>query len=423
MPAKHKTIEELRKFAGKCPRCSLCKFPPLNVVESKRHSSICPSYDEYKFHSHSGGGRIIMAMSLQEGRCEVDDEMRDIVFQCTLCGGCDMACKFSSDIEILEMLYALRAESFQRKGPLPKHKEILDRIDKTGHPIFAEGAKGDWLKDAGLSPSAGKELLLYVGCRYALIPERRKTLLNLVSLLKKAGYDFSVIGDGEPCCGRMALDIGDQDRFSRMANATIDAIKKSGAKKVVCADAECLSTLRGHFPKVGELGVEVVHPVELLADAVKKKKLKFTKSLDRRVAYHDPCNLGRLSETYKHWDGQIKKVMGQMVIYDPPRPVNRGTNGCYAPPRQLLDAIPGMKRVEFERKREYSYCCGGAGVAYPAFPEFSDNTALNRMNEAKAVGADVVVTACPNCVSNLSSAAAATGVKVIDLYDALAQAV
>jgi len=423
MPAKHKEIKDLRVFTGKCPRCSLCKFPPLTVVESRRFSSICPSYQEYKFHSHSGGGRIVMAMSLDEGRCEVSDEMRDIIFQCTLCGGCDMACKFSSDIEILDTLYALRAESYRRRGPLPGHKDILDRIDKAGHPIFADGSKGDWLKEAGLAAAAYGDFLLYVGCRYALLPQRRKTLLNVASLLKSAGYSFGLLGDGEPCCGRMALDIGDRDRFDRMASDTIAAIVKSGAKKIVCVDAECYSTLRAHFPKVNDMGVKVLHVVEVLAEAAKKKKLKLTRPFSKRIAYHDPCNLGRLSETYKHWDGQIKKEMGQLIVYDPPRPINRGTGGCYEPPRMLLDAIPGIRRVEFERRREYSFCCGGAGVAYAAFPEFSDNTAFERLAEAKAVGADVVVTACPNCVSNLSVASGKTGVQVMDIYDLLAQSI
>lgn len=417
--ARHKSISELKKFTGKCPRCSLCKFPPLSAVENQRYSTICPSYYEYKFHSHSGGGRIVMAMSLDEGRCEVTDEMRDAIFQCTLCGGCDMACKFSSDIEILDTLYALRGESFRRRGPLDAHQKVLDRIDQVGHPIFEEGKKGDWIRDAGLQQSVKSDLLLYVGCRYALIPARRKSLLSLAALLKRAGYEFSVLGDEEPCCGRMALDIGDQERFNRMAEETIRAIKKTGAKKVVCADAECYSTLRAHFPKAAEAGFEVLHPVELLARAVKKRKLKFTRPFKGRAAYHDPCNLGRLSEKYVGWDGEIKKVMGQLVIYDPPRPVNRGTNGCYDPPRRLLDAVPGLERVEFFRRREYSFCCGGAGVAYPAFPDFSDNTARERMSEARDVGAEVVVTACPNCVSNLESGSEKTGVRVMDIYDLL----
>ena len=110
----HKSIEDLRPINSKCVRCSLCKFPPLVTVESAQFSSACPSYHEYKIHSHSGGGRVVMALSLGEGRAEVSDEARDAFFQCTLCGACDIACKYSSDIEILDMLYALRAESFRR---------------------------------------------------------------------------------------------------------------------------------------------------------------------------------------------------------------------------------------------------------------------------------------------------------------------
>lgn len=417
---KHKNISDLRKFAGKCPRCSLCKFPPLTVVRSQRFSTICPSYLEYKFHSHSGGGRIIMALSLDDKRSEITDEVRNVIFQCTLCGACDMACKFSSDIEILEMLYALRYESFKARGPLEGHKAILDRIDEAGHPIFAEGSKGDWLKEAHLTPKAGADFLLYIGCRYALLPQRRETLLNLITLLNKAGYNFGLLGESEPCCGRMALDIGDRERFDRMAIKTIEAIEALGAKRVVCADAECFSTLRAHFPKVKELNFEVLHAVQVLAKAIRKKKLKFSKPLKQVVAYHDPCNLGRLSEKYVHWDGEIKKEMGQLITYHPPRPVNRGTNGVYDEPRFILDSIPGIRRAEFERRKEYAFCCGGAGVAYAEFPDFADNTALERMTEAKAVGAELVVTACPNCVSNLSSAMKKNGVAVTDIYDLMA---
>lgn len=420
---KHKNISDLKKFAGKCPRCSLCKFPPLAVVRSQRFSGICPSYLEYKFHSHSGGGRLIIAMSLDDGRCQITDETRNVIFQCTLCGGCDTACKFSSDIEILEMLYALRHESFKTKGPLEGHKAILDRIDEAGHPIFVDESKGEWLKDAGLQTRTGIDFLLYVGCRYALLPQRRKTLLNLILLLNKAGYNYGLLGEKEPCCGRMALDIGDHERFDRMALKTIEAIESSSTKKVVCADAECFSTLRAHFPKVKTMNVEVLHAVQVLAEAVRKKRLKFSKPLRKIIAYHDPCNLGRLSEKYAVWDGVIKKEMGQLITYDPPRPVNRGSNGVYNEPRFLLDSIPGIKRIEFERKKEYAFCCGGAGVAYAAFPDFSDNTAQERMTEAKTIGADLVVTACPNCVSNLSSATVKTGVPVIDIYDLMAQSI
>ena len=103
MPRDHKSIEDLRPINSKCVRCSLCKFPPLVTVADARFSSACPSYLEYKLHSHSGGGRVVMALSLGEGRAEISEEARHAFFQCTLCGACDIACKYSSDIEILEM--------------------------------------------------------------------------------------------------------------------------------------------------------------------------------------------------------------------------------------------------------------------------------------------------------------------------------
>jgi Fe-S oxidoreductase len=417
--SNHKTLSDLKMFTGKCPRCSLCKFPPLTVVESRRFSMICPSYHEYKFHSHSGGGRIVMGMSVDEKRSAITDEVRDIIFQCTLCGGCDMACKYSSDIEILQALYALRAESHRSKGPLPAHAAILERLDKTGYPLPVGGSRVDWMKEAGVAPGPGRDFLLYVGCRYALLPENRRALTGLVTLLKKAGYSFGLLGDDEPCCGRTALDLGDQDRFDRMAARLAEAIHKSGAHTVVCADAECYSTLLAHYPKAVDLNVRIFHPAQILAEAVKQKRLKFSRPFSGAVAYHDPCNLGRLAEPYQKWDGAIEKVMGQLVVYNPPRTVNRGTNGCYEPPRRLLDAVPGMRRVEFQRRKEYAFCCGGGGAANAAFPEFSANTADDRLAEAKEVGAGTVVTACPNCVANLSRGAAGTGIEVMDMYEFL----
>jgi len=422
----HKTIESLFPINSKCPRCSLCKFPPLIAVESKEFSMICPSYREYAFHSHSGGGRVVMAMALFQGRGEITTETRDAIFQCTLCGGCDMACKFSSDIEILEMMYALRAESFQRLGPLPGHQKVLDRLDAVGHPVFEDGKKGDWLKQAGLKPGMnGKDTLLFVGDRYALLGDRRPTLLNLVKLLKQGGVEFGLLGDDEPTTGRMALDIGDQERFDKLAKTVVVKIKDSGAKRVICADVEDLNCLRAHVPKVADLGgVELVHSMTVLDDLARKKKLRPKGKIRQRVAYHDPCTLGRLSEPFRDWNGQIKKIMGQLVIYDPPRPVNRGTFGCYEPPRRLLRLIPGLELVEFHRRKEYSFCCGGEGMAYAAgYTEFVNHTALHRMEEAKDVAAEMVVTACPNCVSNLGWAADKVGIPVRDIIDVLAESV
>lgn len=410
----------------KCVRCSLCKFPPLTTVEHADFSMICPSYREYKFHSHSGGGRNIIAIALKHNRASLSPAARDAIYQCTLCGGCDMTCKYSSDIELVEMMYALRAETFRQMGPPEGLKEVLHGIEKDGHPLGVKSGKGEWLKEAGLEESMnGHQTVLLSGDRYALLPDKRKTLVRLANLLKKGGVEFGVFGAHEPTTGRMALDIGDEETFDRCARKVAEIIRRSGANKVICADPEDYNALRAHVPKVTNLnGVEIVSAVEILNELIKKKKIKPVKSISRKVAYHDPCNLGRLSETYKPWNGKRKKIMGQLEVYDPPRPVNRGTNGCYDPPRKILKAVPGLQIIDFPRRREYAYCCGGNGLLKSAgFGDFVQKTAAHRVSEARYVGADTIVTACPGCSSNLSKGSDGNGMTIVDIIDLLAESV
>jgi Fe-S oxidoreductase len=422
----HKTIEALMPINTKCVRCSLCKFPPLAVVKDARFSMICPSYKEYKFHSHSGGGRNIIAIAFKHSRAPLTLAVRDAVYQCMLCGGCDMTCKYASDIELLDMMYALRAEIFRRIGPPEPLNNILEKMDQDGHVLGIKGDKGDWLREAGISPgTAGRDMLLFAGDRYALVPERRRMLIRLAKMFEKGGVNFGVLGAEEPTTGRMALDIGDRQRFDRHASGVAEAIRRTGIKTVVCADPEDLNTLLAHVPKVANLnGIKIISALELLADLVKKKKIKPVKALNKKVAFHDPCTLGRLSESYKPWNGKLKKIMGQLEVYDPPRPVNRGKNGCYDPPRRILSAIPGLKLTPFYREREYTYCCGGNGLLMAAgYEAFVRHTAFDRMDEARSAGAEVVVTACPGCLTNLSGAVNGRTIEVRDIIDVLADSV
>ncbi|MCC7077438.1 MAG: (Fe-S)-binding protein [Acidimicrobiia bacterium] len=420
---RHQSLDDLDHLAAKCPRCSLCKFPPLVAVRSHARSSICPSYDEYKYHSHSGSGRVIIANALHDGRIDVTEGTRDVIFQCTMCGGCDMSCKFSTDIEISEIMFALRAESHERCGPLPAHAQVLDNLRGHGHPFDATGgSKDDWLAEiTGVRTGLSKRVLL-VGSSYALLPDRRRTLLNLVRLLQVAGVEFTVLGADEPDTGTMALHIGDRDLFDTLARDFVGIFNTAGVEEIVCADPEDFATLRAHFGKVGDLHATVRHAVEVLDEAVAAGSLTLRHRVSHRATYHDPCSLGRRSEEYQAWDGETKKIMGQLIVTDPPRPVNRGTHGVYEPPRRLLQAVPGLELVEMPRRREYAYCCGGSGGVPQAYPEFASHTAHERLDEAGDVGAEIVVSACPGCERNLDGATDGRGVEVLGIYDVLAEA-
>ena len=143
-----------------------------------------------------------------------------------------------------------------------------------------------------------------------------------------------------------------------------------------------------------------------------------------KITYHDPCHLGRQGEPYVPWQGKEKKIKGQIVVYEPRRPRYNGANGIYDPPRDILKSIPGIELVEMERRREYAWCCGSGGGVKEAYPEFAEWTASERIEEAKATGAEAIVSACGWCERNFLDTVGATGekIKVFDIVDLVEQA-
>jgi Fe-S oxidoreductase len=164
--------------------------------------------------------------------------------------------------------------------------------------------------------------------------------------------------------------------------------------------------------------------VEFVDQLIKAGQLKFTKPVAMTVTYHDPCHLGRQGEEYVPWNGKEKKIFGQAVCYEPPRPRYNGAFGIYEPPRDVLKAIPGLELVEMERIKEAGWCCGAGGGASQAYPEFSRWTATERIEEAKSTGADAIVSACPWCERNFLDATSADGtkMKVLDIMELVEQA-
>jgi Fe-S oxidoreductase len=165
--------------------------------------------------------------------------------------------------------------------------------------------------------------------------------------------------------------------------------------------------------------------VEFVERLVKTGQLKLTRPVRMKVTYHDPCHLGRQGETYVPWSGKEKKIFGQAVCYEPPKPRYNGAFGIYDPPRNVLKAIPGLELVEMERIREAAWCCGAGGGAREAYPDFSRSTAVERIEEARSTGAEAMVSACPWCERNFMDAIQGDGVrmKVFDVMELVEQAI
>ena len=193
---------------------------------------------------------------------------------------------------------------------------------------------------------------------------------------------------------------------ARMLKQWADA----GVKTVVTPCADCRHVFTRLYPTLEgawEDLPQILHTVECVDQLIRDERLELTTPVPMTVTYHDPCNLGRQGEPYQPWEGEEKKIYGQAVVYDPPRPRHNGAQGVYQAPRDVLAAIPGVELVEMERSREAAWCCGAGGACREAFPEYSAATAAERVEEAASTGAEALVTACSRCELNFNEAVAA----------------
>ena len=159
----------------------------------------------------------------------------------------------------------------------------------------------------------------------------------------------SLRGSQESCCGLMAFEIGFRGEFTKFAESNIDDWNAAGVKKVVTGCACCYGTFKRLYPLVGkEMKFDVMHITEFIDQLIQEGKLEFSREAPMRVTYHDPCNLGRKSESYEQWNGKEEKVLGQFILRDPPKVVKRGWEGIYEPPRNIINNIPGVEYLKIK---------------------------------------------------------------------------
>lgn len=412
------TLEDYEKEMLRCSRCSHCKWVPLSQIKSWRFAYSCPSIAKYNFHTYSAGGRLIMGLALLKKIINMTESMLDIVYQCQMCGACDVSCAFVSDRKPTEIIHELRAKCVKEGNINPKLKEIIEDTRKYDNPYReSQESRGDWAKGLDIKkvPEEKAEILYYVGCTASFrYPDIAR---NTATILKKAGVDFGILGKDEKCCTSTSFVIGDEEIFEDFAKDNIETFNSLGVKTIVTSCAGCYHMLKVYYSRFGKPKYKVLHQSEFIEKLIKQGKIKLTKEVPMVVTYHDPCHLGRLSEPYEPSHGKEYKVLNQLVIRDVKKVY--GSKGVYEPPRRILKKIPGLQLVEMERNREYAWCCGsGAGVK-KLNPEFAEWTGEERIEEAEATGAEAIVTACPFCVRGLEDAIKSKGgkMKVYELND------
>ena len=189
----------------------------------------------------------------------------------------------------------------------------------------------------------------------------------MASVLNTAGVNFSILGDEETCNGDPARRMGNEYLFQLLAEQNIETLKKYGINRIVTACPHCFNTMKNEYPQFGG-NFEVMHHNQFIDELMDQGKIKPKKAIDKKVAYHDSCYLGR-------------------------------HNGIYEEPRNMMKKIPGIKTLEMARNRSRGFCCG-AGGGHMWIEESSKGKRINhvRTEHALETGAEVVGTSCPFCL-------------------------
>jgi heterodisulfide reductase subunit D len=357
-----------------CVRCGLCL-------------SVCPGYRESLRETDSPRARVALVRAVKEGLLESPtDEYSAAFFRCLLCGACTFVCP--SGVAVDRILELTRGE-LAGQGLLPEVLSDLDaRIDEYRN-ISAEANEGRliWADNLPTPPTGlGKgraDVVYFVGCVSSFFPRSYKVPQSLVQILDRAGVDYALLGGAEWCCGYPMFINGELDRARDLMRHNVEAVREIGARKVVLTCASCFHFWKHSYPAalgVEDLGVEVQHATEFLADLLEEGGLELHE-VRENVTYHDPCDLGR-------------------------------KGGVIEAPRRVLHQIPGLRLVEMVENRDSSHCCGGGGNLESFAPEVSQAVARNRIRQAAEVGAGTLVSACQQCERTLLNAARAERIRV-----------
>jgi Fe-S oxidoreductase len=421
------TLEDYRNDMETCCRCSTCKFIPLEKVEGYSNVNVCPSISRYNFHAYSGGGRLGLGVAMLEKKIDFSSKkLQEVIYNCQMCGACDVSCKYAMDMEVLEPLNEIRAEWVKQGNGSPILAKMVSSLKKGGPMVTKTGVKkGNWYDGLEIAEYTQQKapVIYHAGCRTFYDPDMWPVARNTIKLMEKAGIEAG-IAKKEACCGGRAYQMGYPEESLEQAKKFMDNLKKSGTKTLVTACAECYYTFNVLYDKFGLKGdLEVLHTSQYFNRLIDSGRLKASRPVNLTVTYHDPCHLGRLGEDYIHWQG--KRIEGQIILFDPPKEYRRGTGGVYQPPRDLLGKIPDLKFVEMSRIKEYAWCCGAGGGVQETNPDFASWTAEERIREARETEAEAIVTGCPGCETLFRDVGKRTagGLKVYDIVDLLAMAV
>ena len=329
-------------------------------------SGVCPFGYIMKFPP----GKMIGAL-----RAEIFDQVikADSVWMCVSCNACSAFCP--SNIPITAALMTRTKEEMLLAGNIPTELQAaLENTQRYGNPMGESPRKrADWT--LGLQPEVNilaktrqpVDVLWYVGDYASYHLRMQSATKALAKILNLLGIKFGILGPEENSDGDSQRLAGERGLFEMMAQKNGQLFRRYKFNEIITTDPHAYNALKNEYPALG-ISYPVRHYTQFLYERIEQIKPLLKTEVKARIAYHDPCYLGRV-------------------------------NGVFDEPRNLLKAIPGVELVEMSHQRLNSLCCGGGGggMWLDGFQWEKTHTRLSewRVREAVAAGAEILAVGCP----------------------------
>ncbi|MBX3274553.1 MAG: (Fe-S)-binding protein [Sandaracinaceae bacterium] len=313
----------------------------------------------------------------------------EVIWACTTCRACEEQCPVN--ISYVDKIVEMRRHEMMIKNEFPHDfAKAFQAIEVNGNPWNLPAMdRGKWTSELDfevptVEDAPDADVIYWVGCAANYDDQAKKVARSFAKLMHHAGVEFAIMGTAATCTGDPARRAGNEYLFQMLAQQNVEALNENGAarKKVVTACPHCFNTIANEYPAFGGK-YDVVHHTELLDELIRDGKLRPTRRVDKKIAYHDSCYLGRYNEVYDS-------------------------------PRDVLRAIPGVTLEEVAYwNKDRGLCCGAGGAQMWKEEEAGKERVNNKRTlQLLETGADTIASACPFCMTML-----ADGVKAAERED------
>lgn len=304
------------------------------------------------------------------------------IWACTTCGACVAECPVL--IEHIDAIVDMRCHLVDEGEIDTQLQDALANLGRYGNSFGrSDRMRAKWakpiqpkIKDARREPV---DFVWFVGDYPSYHASLAEVTQQTAEVFQKAGLDFGILYDGERNAGNDVRRVGEEGLYEMLVEDNLKSLTRSSYNAIVTTDPHSYNTLKNEYPSEINGSRRILHYSELLDELIGSGQLQFSKPLNYKVTYHDPCYLGRY-------------------------------NGVYDAPRRVI-AATGCELVEMPRNREQALCCGaGGGRIWMEESEVEERTSEVRIQEAVELGGvQVLVVACPKDVTMYKDAVKTTG--------------